>query len=49
MALLNEIAELRQLLLAVTDEKKKQAVEKQTREKKMAFSLLVERQKRHKK
>jgi len=47
--LLNEIAELRQLLLAVTDEKKKQAVEKQTREKKMAFSLLVERQKRHKK
>ena len=47
--LLNEIAELRPLLLAVTDEKKKQEVGKQIREKQIAFRLLVERQKRHKK
>lgn len=47
--LLNEIAELRQILLAVTDEKKKQEMEKQIRKKQVEFSLLMERQKRHRK
>ena len=47
--LLNEIAELRQLLLAVTDVKKKQEIEKQIREKQVEFSLRMEKQKRHRK
>jgi hypothetical protein len=46
--LLNEIAELRQILAAVTEEKKKQELEKQIREKQVEFSLLMERQKRPK-
>jgi Domain of unknown function (DUF1992) len=47
--LLNEIAQLRQVLVTVTDEKKKQETEKQIREKQVEFSMLMERQKRHKK
>jgi len=44
--LLNEIAELRQILPAVTEEKRRQELEKQIREKPVEFSLLIERQKR---
>lgn len=47
--LLNEIAELRQILAAVTEEKRKQELEKQIREKQVEFSLLMERQKRQRK
>jgi hypothetical protein len=44
--LLKEVAELKQILAAVLDEKKKQELEKQIRQKQMEFSLLMERQKR---
>lgn len=47
--LLNEIAELRQILAAVTEEKRKRELEKQIREKQLEFSLLIERQKRRRK
>lgn len=47
--LLNEIAELRQILLAVTDEKKQQELEKQIREKQVEFSLRMEKQKQQRK
>ena len=47
--LLNEIALLRQILLSITDEKKKQETEKKIREKQIEFSLMLERQKRHRK
>ena len=47
--LLNEIAQLRQILLAVTDQKKKDEIQKQIQEKKVEFSLMVERQKRNRK
>ena len=47
--LLNEIAELRQILAAVTEEKRKLELEKQIREKQVEFSLLIERQKRRRK
>jgi len=47
--LLNEIAELRQILVAVTDEKKKREMEKQIQEKQVEFSLMMERQKRQRK
>ena len=44
--LLNEIAELKQVRKALTDERKQQETEKQIREKQLEFSLLVERQQR---
>jgi len=44
--LLKEIAELRQLLARVVDEKKKAEIQKQIQEKQIEFSLMVERQKR---
>ena len=47
--LLNEIAELRQILAAVTEEKRKQELEKQILEKQVEFSLLIERKKRWRK
>jgi hypothetical protein len=47
--LLNEIAELRQILVAVTDEKKKREMEKQIRKNQVEFSLMMERQKRQRK
>ena len=47
--LLNEIAELRQILAAVTEDKRKHELEKQIREKQVEFSLLIQRQKRRRK
>ncbi|RPI91994.1 MAG: DUF1992 domain-containing protein [Chloroflexi bacterium] len=47
--LLKEIAELKQLLAAVLDEKKKHAINKQIRQKQIEFSLMLERQKRDRK
>ena len=44
--LLKEIAELRQVLEAVTDETKKQAIRKQIQDKQIEFNLMMERQKR---
>lgn len=44
--LLKEIAELKQILPRVLDERKKQEIEKQIREKQLEFSLMMERQKR---
>jgi hypothetical protein len=44
--LLKEIAELKQLLAAVLDERKKQEIARQIRQKQVEFSLLMERQKR---
>ena len=47
--LLKEIAELKQILAAVLDEKKKQEIEKQIRQKQVEFNLMMERQKRERK
>ncbi|HEU0297294.1 MAG TPA: DUF1992 domain-containing protein [Anaerolineales bacterium] len=47
--LLNEIAQLRQILTAVTEEKKKDEIQKQIQERKIEFSLMMERQKRQRK
>ena len=44
--LLNEIAELKQVLAALLDEKKKLEIERQIRQKQVEFSLMMERQKR---
>ena len=44
--LLKEIAELKQILEAVLDEKKRQEIGNQIRQKQIEFSLLMERQKR---
>ena len=44
--LLKEIAELKHLLAAVLDKKKKQELEKQIQQKQMEFNLMMERQKR---
>ena len=44
--LFKEIAELKQLLEAMLDEKKKQEIGKQIRQKQIEFNLLMERQKR---
>ncbi len=44
--LLNEIFQLRQILAAVVDEKKKDEIQKQTQQKQMEFNLMMERQKR---
>ena len=47
--LLNEIAELKQILAAVLDENKKQEIGKQIQERQLELSLLLERQKKGKK
>jgi hypothetical protein len=44
--LLKEIAELKQVLAGILDEKKKQEIEVQIRQKQVEFSLKMERQKR---
>ncbi len=44
--LLKEIAELKQMLAAVQDEKKKQEITRQIGQKQVEFSLIMERQKR---
>lgn len=44
--LLKEIAELKQVLEAIFDEKKKQEIGKQIRQKQIEFSLMMEQQKR---
>src|SRR5215216_4857190 len=45
--LLKEIAELKQLLGAVAEEKKKEEIQKQVQQKQIEFSLMMDRQKRH--
>lgn len=47
--LLREIAELKQVLEAVLDEKKQREIAKQIRQKQMEFGLMLERQKRDRK
>jgi hypothetical protein len=47
--LLKEVAELRQLLVAVVDERKKAGIQKQIQEKQIEFSLMMERQKKSRK
>ena len=47
--LLKEIAELRQGLTAMTDEKKKVEIRKKLQEKQMGFHLMMEKQKRNSK
>jgi len=49
VALLKEIAELKQALLVVANEKKKEEIKKQIEEKQLNFSLMMERQKRQRK
>jgi hypothetical protein len=44
--ILKEIAELRQIQEAVTDEAKKQEIRKRLEQKQMEFNLMMERQKR---
>ena len=44
--LLNEIAGLKQILAGILDEKKKQEIERQIRQKQLEFSLKMERQKK---
>jgi hypothetical protein len=44
--LLKEISELRQILAALLDERKKQQTEKQIQQKQVEFSLIMERQER---
>ena len=46
--LLKEIAQLRQLLPAVLDERKKHEIEKQIQQKQVEFSLMLERQNKEK-
>ena len=45
--LLKEIAELKQVLAAMLDEKKKQEIQKQIQQKQVEFDLMMERQKKH--
>jgi len=47
--LLKEIAELKQVLVAVVDEKKKPEIRKEIEKKQIEFSLMLERQKRGRK
>jgi hypothetical protein len=47
--LLKEIAELKQVLAALLDEKKRQEIEKQIQQRQVEFRLLMERQGRNKK
>ncbi len=44
--LLKEISELKQVLAALLDEKKKQEIKQQIQQKQVEFSLMMERQKR---
>ena len=44
--LLKEIAELRQILAALTNEEKKPEIQKKIQEKQIEFSLMLERQKK---
>jgi hypothetical protein len=44
--LLKEIAELKQIIVATLDEKKKVEIEKQIQQKQVEFKLMMERQKR---
>ena len=43
--LLNEIAGLKEVLISLVDEKKKQEIQKQIQEKQIEFSVMMERQK----
>ena len=45
--LLKEISELKQVLAALLDEKKKQEIKQQIQQKQVEFSLMMERQKRN--
>jgi hypothetical protein len=47
--LLNEIAEMRQLLAVLVDETKKEEIRKKIREKQIEFSLMMERQTKNRK
>jgi hypothetical protein len=47
--LLNEIAELRQLLAVLVDETKKEEIRKKIQEKQIEFNLMMERQKKNRK
>lgn len=47
--LLKEIAELRQVLGMVTDEEKKQEIQRKIQDKQMEFNLMMERQNRQRK
>ncbi len=47
--LLKEIAELRQLLTSLVDEKKKQEAQKKIREKQIEFNLMMERRRKRRK
>jgi hypothetical protein len=47
--LLKEIAELKQLLAAILDEKKKQEIQQQIQQKQVEFSLMMERRKKENK
>ena len=47
--LLKEIAELRQFLTSLMDEKKKQEVQKKIREKQIEFNLMMERRRKRRK
>ncbi len=48
VTLLKEIAELRQVLAVVADEKKKAGIRKQIQEKQIEFNIMMERQQRQK-
>jgi hypothetical protein len=45
--LLKEVAELRQILVAVVDEEKKKEIQNKIHQKQMEFNLMMERQKRN--
>ena len=47
--LLKEIAELKQILAALLDEKKKQEIQKQIEKKQVEFNLMMEQQRRQRK
>ncbi len=47
--LLKEIAELKQILTAVLDEKKKQEIQRQIEKKQLGFTLMMEQHKRQRK
>ena len=47
--LLKETAELKQVLAAVLDQKKKRELHRQIQQKQVEFSLMMEQQKKHKK
>jgi hypothetical protein len=45
--LLKEIAELKQVLVALVEEKKKEEITRQIQQKQIEFSLMIQRQNRH--